>query len=513
MKSFTQFIASILLGVALVSCARDRDASSPDASAFPEKMALLIVLDGLRPDYVTPELMPNLHALGKRGIVFDRHHAIFPTVTRVNASSIATGCYPAKNGVLGNAVFFPEVDPVSGLSTGNAENLLKIEKATGGQLLTQETLGEILDRNGKKLLVCSSGSSGSSFLLNHKVKGGGVINVEMSHPESLAAHAESILGRSPEETEPNTGRNAWAVDAYLKIGLGEIRPDATIIWLSDPDHTQHEFGVGAPETLESIRLVDAHIRRILARHRELGIENRVNIMVTSDHGFSTHIGPADVTGLLIERGLKASKNSDDVIIVDGAIYVKNRDREKIRAIVRALQETPWVGAIFTHKLRPGHPEGWVAGTMSFTVAQWDHARAADILVSANWSDDVGPFGMKGTTNQKGVAGHGTSSPWDVHNTLVVAGPDFKRRARIATPTGNVDLAPTILALIGIARPDTMQGRVIREAFADGPDPDDVQVFERSHKSHAEWEGGSFTIELHESSVDGTDYMDATTVER
>ena len=25
---------------------------------------LLVVLDGLRPDYVTPEVMPNLHALG-----------------------------------------------------------------------------------------------------------------------------------------------------------------------------------------------------------------------------------------------------------------------------------------------------------------------------------------------------------------------------------------------------------------------------------------------------------------
>jgi predicted AlkP superfamily pyrophosphatase or phosphodiesterase len=49
---------------------------------------LLIVLDGLRPDYVTPSVMPNLHALGQRGVVFANHHSVFPTVTRVNASSI-----------------------------------------------------------------------------------------------------------------------------------------------------------------------------------------------------------------------------------------------------------------------------------------------------------------------------------------------------------------------------------------------------------------------------------------
>ena len=31
---------------------------------------LLIVVDGLRPDYVTPEVMPNLAALGRRGVMF-----------------------------------------------------------------------------------------------------------------------------------------------------------------------------------------------------------------------------------------------------------------------------------------------------------------------------------------------------------------------------------------------------------------------------------------------------------
>ena len=51
--------------------------------------------------------MPNLTALGKRGVVFNRHHSVYPTVTRVNASSMSTGAYPDKHGLLGNTVFFP----------------------------------------------------------------------------------------------------------------------------------------------------------------------------------------------------------------------------------------------------------------------------------------------------------------------------------------------------------------------------------------------------------------------
>src|SRR5262245_34101934 len=71
---------------------------------------LLIVVDGLRPDYVTAEVMPTLTALGSRGVKFNRHHSVYPTVTRVNASSFSTGSYPGTHGLLGNSVFFPKVD-------------------------------------------------------------------------------------------------------------------------------------------------------------------------------------------------------------------------------------------------------------------------------------------------------------------------------------------------------------------------------------------------------------------
>ena len=70
---------------------------------------LVIVVDGLRPDYVTPEVMPRLAGLGQRGIVFSAHHAVFPTVTRVNASTFVTGTYPEAHGILGNTIYIPRV--------------------------------------------------------------------------------------------------------------------------------------------------------------------------------------------------------------------------------------------------------------------------------------------------------------------------------------------------------------------------------------------------------------------
>src|SRR6185295_20392385 len=134
----------------------------------------------------------------------------------------------------------------------------------------------------------------------------------------------------------------------------------------------------------------------------------------------------------------------------------------VAAIVAALQRRPEVGAIFTRPGPRGGSEGVVRGTLSFDVARWNHPRAGEILVSANWTRDKNDNGYEGKTTQSGVAGHGTTSPLDVHIPLIAVGPDFREHAVSDVPTSNVDLAPTLLRLLGLRVPSTMTGRVIEE---------------------------------------------------
>src|SRR5689334_18657236 len=129
---------------------------SASVAQTPRHAHLVIVVDGLRPDYVTPEVMPRLYRLGRRGIVFTAHHSVFPTVTRVNASSFVTGAYPEAHGLLGNTIYIPSVSATRVLDTGERENLEAVERADG-RLLTAPTLSEILQRGGRKLLGVSSG--------------------------------------------------------------------------------------------------------------------------------------------------------------------------------------------------------------------------------------------------------------------------------------------------------------------------------------------------------------------
>jgi arylsulfatase A-like enzyme len=503
-----RFLAVMLAALALGAVAMDAQLPQPS------RTHLVIVVDGLRPDYVTPALMPRLVRLGQRGIVFNAHHAVFPTVTRVNASSIATGTYPETHGLLGNTVYVPSVNATRGLDTGSRANLEAIARAEG-RLLTAPSLGEILQQAGKKILAVGSGTSGAAFLLNHTVANGAIVHHEFTRPPAFAARVLEKLGPPPPHALPNAAQNRRAVDAYLTLGLEELHPDVTLMWISDPDTTAHTRGIGAPATRDALALVDAEIGRIEDTLQAKGLLARTNLIVTSDHGFSTHTGALKLEALVDPFVHTMPDGSRDIVVSEGAIYLRGGPgvnvAARVAAIVAALQRRPEVGAIFTRPTGRGGAEGTVPGTLSFDVARWNHARSGDILVSANWSRDTNDAGYEGKTTQSGTAGHGTSSPYDIHNPLIAAGPDVREHAVSDVPTGNVDLAPTVLRLLGLPVPDTMTGRVIEEALRDGPPLSSVQV---GHVTETvKTADASYELTAHISIAAGRRYLDFTDVKR
>jgi arylsulfatase A-like enzyme len=64
----------------------------------------------------------------------------------------------------------------------------------------------------------------------------------------------------------------------------------------------------------------------------------------------------------------------------------------------------------------------------------------------------------------GVGSHGGSSPAELHNTLIASGPSFVSGLRSEMASGNIDVAPTILELLGLTQPDHFDGRILHEAL-------------------------------------------------
>lgn len=497
--------AGALLVLAAAACA-----------AEPERdRVLVLVVDGLRPDYVTAEIMPRLSALADSGVRALAHHAVYPTVTRVNGPSIFTGRLPGGHGALGNAVYLPEVDSTRTLDMSSAADLRRIDEATGGALLTAPSLGELLAERGLVFFAASSGSAGSGTLMNHRGAGAGLVHHELTIPDTLAEVVADVLGPVPEITAgaSSVPLVARAVDALLLIGVDRADADVLAAWLTEPDGTAHRRGIGAPETLAVLADVDAEIGRLLDGLAARGLLGRTNVLVTSDHGFSTQTGSTSLTDLLVGAGLKESARSTDVVVAGDAIHVRSGGPARVDTIVRLLQRTRWVGPVFTRASTADPDQGIVPGTLSFRVIGWDHERSADILMSPAWTDAENEHGFRGAVLIPGTAGHGSASPWDIRSTFIAAGPAIKRGVTSDIPTGNVDVTPTALRLAGADVPEGLDGRVLEEILVGGPQPASLAGEADFVQASAEVGGVRYEVTAYRLGIGTSSYFSGTDVTR
>jgi len=515
------------------------DADVSNQSRNNARLILIVVMDGLRPDSINQEDTPTLFRMRREGVNYINSHSVFPTVTRVNAAAISTGHYPGANGLVSNAMFVPGVNPNHAFNTGDYHQLLKLRDVTEGRLLLMPSMAEYLKARGIRFAVVSSGSTGSALLLNHRApEGVGVLvngnfdpGKRVAFPDDVSAAVLSRFGVAPKEED--SAAVDWADRVLREYVLPELKPDVVIDWQTEPDGAQHSHGVGSKEAREALANNDRNLALTLAKLEELGMADKTDVIVLSDHGFSLHNFKVDATQALIKAGLKNSLDSDDVVLASNGqsvlVHVKGRDPMLIRKIVRFLQSQDWVDVIFTSERRPAgvsggqagprrktaDETGWVSGTFSLElINQVEFHRGPDILFTLPWNSAPNGFGVAGKHYTEGVgntgaltgtaSGHGGMSPWLVHNTLILWGPDFKRGATVRAAAGNVDIAPTVLTLKGEAAGESLGGRVLKEAMRDGPDEEKIQSETKVLRTDA---AGRYRAAVQVTDVGGHRYID------
>ena len=92
---------------------------------------------------------------------------------------------------------------------------------------------------------------------------------------------------------------------------------------------------------------------------------------------------------------------------------------------------------------------------------------------------------------------------ELHNTLIARGPRFQPATVIDTPTGNIDITPTILHLLGLTGGENMDGRVLHEALATGDAPADIEQRTITHTA----ELGDYRQQVTVTTVGDSVYLD------
>jgi arylsulfatase A-like enzyme len=448
------------------------------------RLAMVIVWDGLRPDFVTPHVTPTLHRLASAGVWCERSHCAYPSETRVNASAIATGSYPGRTGITANSIYVPgfdSADPAAIANTGDHRHLARVLEIDPPLLGVPTTADQAIAAGGVAL-VASSGSPGSAFLQGGDPEhGAAVLNHALLRPDSLREEVFARFGPPPPNSIPATALSDWVTRGLLELLLPERvlptvragRPAIVHWWLTDPDHTAHAVGLGAPETVQSLRENDRRLAALMDTLASLDLADRTDVILTSDHGFST-AGPRRWSGnALAALGVPGIPPNVEVVTTGqgGAISIAPSASHHADAIVRHLQSLEWVGAIFA---RDGGPAAELPGTLPLS-ALWNGRagrRAPDVRFSFAWSDAPNEHGVAGAVlagSGKG-ASHGSASPHDMRNSLFAWGPSFRRGVRSEVPVGTVDVAPTLRRILSLPQTEC-DGRVLDELLAgDAPAP-------------------------------------------
>jgi arylsulfatase A-like enzyme len=434
---------------------------------------VVVVWDGMRPDFVTEQNTPTLYQLARDGVFFQNHHAAFLSSTEVNATAMATGAYPNRSGILGNREYRPNIDPLKRIDVQSLEAVRKGDEVTHNHYLQLPTFAEILQHAGKKTAIAGTKPA---VLLHDRFEAPRACSdcVNLFARKTVPSNAVERLNLPaftlPET--PNSRQDEATTQALIGPMWDKDIPTFSLLWLSEPDNTQHVTGLGSATSLKAIKGSDDNLARVLKELAARGVRDKTDVFVISDHGFSTILRRLDIADVLNKAGFHAVReftqppgNGDIMVIGNGGtvlLYVIGHDPKLTQKIAGFLQTQDFAGVIFTREP--------MAGTFTLDQVRINTADAPDIAMSLRWTGDKNAAGIAGsipsdTWYGPGQGIHSSLSPFDMRNTLVAAGPDFRHGLINELPSGNIDLAPTILHVLGVSAPERMDGRVLVESLA------------------------------------------------
>ena len=129
---------------------------SSTALARNTRHVVVVVWDGMRPDFVSETHTPTLWKLAREGVTFRNHHASYLSATVVNGTAIATGCYPSNSGVFANYVYRPEIALGKMVDAGLPDVVRKGDELSGGKYIARSTTAEILHQAGKRTAIAGT---------------------------------------------------------------------------------------------------------------------------------------------------------------------------------------------------------------------------------------------------------------------------------------------------------------------------------------------------------------------
>jgi predicted AlkP superfamily pyrophosphatase or phosphodiesterase len=472
---------------------------APLAQAAPPKVAVVVVVDQMRADYLTrfsAEYKGGLARLAREGAVFtNARHGHVPTETAPGHAALLTGCFPAESGIVGNqwwdrredAVTYSVGDPRDGRSPTN---------------LHCDTVGDALKRLRKDALVVSvSGKDRAAILMAGKhpdivawydkdvdqfVASPYYYKAKESRlPSRISAWRPRTDPRIPDDLDDDDIRLADAFDALTLdvakrlaetkgLGGSGSASELLVVSLSSTDLIGHKYGPDSEQVHRHLLALDASLGEFLdyldARVGRAGY----TLVLSADHGVAPlpsddeRLNPKalkEQTEQALDKRLGPPPPARPWVleIEPPHVYLNTKlaDERKIERKLlrdearRALAAEKKVAHVFT-------PEELTTGTASEAPfieifrRSYHPERSGDLLLLPR-------EGVIFTDRPKGTE-HGTPYDYDSRVPLVFVGYGV-RPGQYEKDVLAEDLAPTLARVLEVPFPVPKGVRVLDEALS------------------------------------------------
>src|SRR5918994_47370 len=327
---------------------------------------VLIGIDGFHPSYLERPQSRHLRELARAGVRARSLVPVFPTLTFPNFYTMATGLYPDHHGIVSNTM----VDSALGRFTLRNRAAVRDPRWWGGE----PTWYKVFDAS-----------------------------------------------------VPNADRVRQVLD-WLSLPA-ERTPSLITVYFGDVDDAGHEFGPEAPETDAAIARVDSAVGAIMNGLKQRGLEERVNLVVVSDHGMA-RIDP----GHLIY--LDDFVDPATVNIVDlGAVLSLSAKPGSADTVFRSVARVPHLRAYRKQDMARYH--------------YGKHPRIPEILAVADegWLVTTRGLGAIRSRLTRGAHGYPPDAP-SMQAIFLARGPAF-RQGVIVPPFQNIHLYALLAHLLGV----------------------------------------------------------------
>ena len=407
------------------------------------KRAVVMIIDGLRADMVGREYTPRLADIVQRSRWFTHQRSVFPSATRVNSASIATGCWPKSHGLAGNAIALDEGDGLQPVSVGPPDFRDRLRRATG-RTLHRPTLAERLRPHGGAVIYSNS-SAGSAHMQDPDSHGW------LYHRNgSFAPGMETITDERHLDVSYDAAGDAETTRRFCAALDAPGDALLHLLWICEPDHSQHTMELGSPEHCEIIAGAEqcaVEVSEAVDTLRTSGDD--VLFVIASDHGQETVDEIIPVNELLVDAGFKEDAGSSDVVLASSGmgalIYLSNEARDRCSAIAEWIRAQAWSGEVFEgERLEEVGQRSDTALAIAFSMAKRDVTNRYGIRGLSHVAGDV--F-MK--SDAPGLGQHGGLGPYETNALLSISGGGFSPGVS-DHPSRTIDIAPTVLRHVGVA---------------------------------------------------------------